>query len=42
MIDLNELEGILIDFIREAQDMTNSDMQGRATVVARDIIERCY
>lgn len=42
MLDLHELEDILGDFAREAHDMTNSDMQGRATVVANGILNRCY
>lgn len=42
MIDQKELEDMLIEFAQEAQEMDNSDMQGRAFVVAQDIIKRCY
>lgn len=33
-----QLEDILIDFARDAQTMTNGDTQGRASVIAEEIM----
>lgn len=35
----NNIENKILEFADEQQDLTRSDFQGRATIVAQDIIE---